>query len=146
MSGEVNIDKVSAAMEKLLNLAGRPVVMEDVLGGKSRDVDAKIASAPDGLLPLFLMAGEAIWREATGDGFALSVTPDEGALDDVRVTKIGDASFTAVMLSMMEASFQAARPEGIMVDELRLVWRGAALRFDARIKTPPRRPEGSVAS
>ena len=90
-----------------------------------------LAAAPDGLLPVFLVAGEAIWRSAIGEGFGLKIERDEGALLGYRVAEIGTRSFTAVMLSMMVAVSQTARPEGIVLQELDPIWEEAMQRLEA---------------
>jgi hypothetical protein len=94
-------------------------------------VEAESAAAPDGLLPVFLVAGEAIWRTAMGEGFGLKIERDEGALLGYRVAEIGTRSFTAVMLSMMVAVSQTARPEGIVLQELDPIWEEAMQRLEA---------------
>jgi hypothetical protein len=142
----IDIEKVGFVMAALLSKAGRPVVLEDLVGGTARHVPASSAAAADGLLPVFLVAGEALWREATGDGFAIEIESDLDALCGYRVTKIGAGQFVSVMLSMMEAAFQAARPEGIMVNEITLVWHEATRRAEQRAISRPRAPEGEMAS
>lgn len=127
----VDLERVSGVMELLVRHSGRPVVVRDYENGRVREVPPEIAAASDGLLPVFLVAGEAIWLEATRGGFNLSVEPDERALVGYRVTAIGADGFTSVMLSMMEAVAQAERPEGIVVEELGMVWERAMERVNA---------------
>ena len=125
----VDLRHVSGVMELLVKAAGRPVVVRDFENGGVMEVAPDIVAAADGLLPVFLAAGEAIWREATGGGFGLSMEADEGALTGYRAMGIGTEGFTSVMLSMMEAAAQAERPEGIVVEELAAVWEGAMTRI-----------------
>jgi len=127
----VDIERVSGVMELLMKESGRPIVARNYVSGGFKEVPPDIAAAPDGLLPIFLVAGEAIWREATHGGFGLSVEPDERALVGYRVTEIGTDGFTSVMLSMMEAAAQVERPEGIVVEELGGVWESAMERIKA---------------
>ena len=131
MSGGVSVDDVGAVMEALLRSGGKPVLLDDKARGMRQRVEADSAAAPDGLLPVFLVAGEAIWRTAIGEGFGLKIERDEGALLGYRVAEIGTRSFTAVMLSMMEAVSQVARPEGIVLQELDPIWREAMQRLEA---------------
>jgi len=125
----VDLRHVSGVMELLVKAAGRPVVVRDFENGGVMEVAPDIVAAADGLLPVFLVAGEAIWREATGGGFGLSIEADEGALTGYRAIGIGTEGFTSVMLSMMEAAAQAERSEGIVVEELAAVWEGAMTRI-----------------
>ncbi|MEK8121714.1 hypothetical protein WOB59_00915 [Methylocystis sp. IM4] len=83
------------------------------------------------MLPLFVLTGEALWREVKGEGFGLTTAPDEGALLGCRLTTIGTSSFTGLMLATMEALAQAAGPNGIIVEELDRVWRESTKRHEA---------------
>ena len=134
MSGGVSVDEVRAVMEALLRSGGKPVLLHDKERGTRQRVEADSAAALDGLLPVFLVAGEAIWRSAMGEGFGLKIERDEGALLGYRVAEIGTRSFTAVMLSMMEAVSQAARPEGIVLQELDPIWKEAMQRLEAETR------------
>jgi hypothetical protein len=125
----VDVRHVSGVMELVMRAAGRPVVVRDFETGAVRQVEAGIVAAPDGLLPVFLAAGEAIWHEVTGGGFDLGVERDDGALTGYRVTRIGGSSLASVMLAMMEAASQAERPEGIVVEELAAVCDQALARI-----------------
>jgi len=124
----VDLRKVSGVMEYLVKAAGRPVVVRDENGGVL-EVAPDIVAAADGLLPVFLVAGEAVWRKVSGGGFALAVERDEGALTGYRIAGVGEGSFSLVMLSVMEAVAQAERAEGIAVEELVSVWDDALARI-----------------
>jgi len=134
MSERVEVAKVERAMEILLKGVGLPILFEDHARGAVFATPADSAAAADGLLPVFLVAAEAVWREAVGDGFGLEIARDPEALFDYRVTKIGAARITDVLLALMEAAAQAKRPEGIVVNELAYVWEGALERAEAREK------------
>lgn len=121
----VDLADVAGVMEELLRRSDRPILLE------GRRVAIDCAAAADGLLPVFLVAGEALWREAMGEGLGLEIERDEGALLGYRVVGVGAKSFPAVMLAMMEAISQIARPEGIIVTELNEVWKEATARIDA---------------
>ena len=67
----LNPAHVSRVVRELLIEADRDILVED---GPRRDlvrIPFDAAAAEDGLLPLFLVAGEAIWRDVTGRGFEL---------------------------------------------------------------------------
>jgi len=121
----LDIGEVEGVLERLLLKEGRPVL----LAGESVALDCAVAA--DGLLPLFVIAGEALWREAKGEGFALKTEPDDGALLGYKLAEIGTRSFTAVMLATTEAMFQAARPNGIIVEDLGRVWSASTQRVEA---------------
>lgn len=129
MSG-IDVDFVGRTMGVLLMRAGRPVVYDDPANGQRLSIGAREASAADGFLPAFLVAGEAIWREATGKGFALDIVHDDDALLGYRVRSIGGGTFASVMLASMEAIHQVAGPNAIMVSDFNAVWRAAVERLD----------------
>jgi hypothetical protein len=134
MSEGVEVAKVGRAMEILLRGVGQPILFKDHARGAVFATPADSAAAADGLLPVFLVAAEAVWREAVGDGFRLEIARDPDALFDYRVTKIGAARITDVLLALMEAAAQALRPDGIVVNELANVWEEALERAEAREK------------
>ena len=90
------------------------------------------AAAEDGLLPVFLVAGEAIWRDVTGRGFELKLKRDLGALLSWRIEAIEAETFSCVLLTVMEAIAQVAGPEGVMVLDLARVFDEATARTEAR--------------
>ena len=109
--------------------------------GRTHDLHLRAAGEPDGLLPVFVVAGEAVWREATGKGLALDIRPDTQALFGRRLHAVGNGTFASVMLSMMEAIAQANGPERLMVNDLRVQW---ADRI-ARIVPAPAGGPGPIA-
>ena len=126
----VDLRTVNRVMQALLDQGRQPVLLEDRVSGKTLEVAPDSAAAPDGLLPVFLVAGEAVWREATGKGFKLDIQRDPSALLGYRIQNIGAGSFPVVMLSMMEATAEASGPGGILVNELGTVWRAATERLE----------------
>ena len=123
---------VSRVLRALLIEAGREILVED---GPRRDlvkIPYDAAAAEDGLLPLFLVAGEAIWRDLTGRGFNLTLKRDLGALMSWRVEAIRAEAFSCVLLSVMEAIATVARPDGVMVLDLARVFDEATARTEAR--------------
>jgi hypothetical protein len=135
----VNLDAVETALEALIRRDGKPVILDDKVTGKQLNIPPDSAAARDGLLPVFLVAGEAVWREVTGKGFGIELRPDPGALLGYRVDRIGAGSYSTVMLATMEAASQAATQEAILVNQLQSVWAGSSARADlaaARIEAP----------
>ena len=145
----VNLDAVEAALEALIRRDGRPVILDDKVTGRQLSIAPDSAAARDGLLPVFLVAGEAVWREVTGKGFALDLRSDPGALLGYRVERIGAGSFSTVMLATLEAASQAATQEAILVNQLQSVWAGSTARADlaaARIERPLADPRAAPAA
>ena len=123
---------VSRVVRALLIEADRDILIED---GPRRDlvsIPFDAAAAEDGLLPLFLVAGEAIWRDATGRGFELKLKRDLGALMSWRVEAIRAEAFSCVLLSVMEAIAAVAGAHGVMVLDLARVFDEATARTEAR--------------
>lgn len=121
----LDIEDVEAVLEKLLRKGGQPVLFHGVT------IPFDCAVAADGLLPLFLLAGEALWREVKGEGFGLTTEPDEGAFLGYRLAVSDPGSFTMVLLATMEAISQACGPKGIVVEKLEEVWAASNERFQA---------------
>ena len=123
---------VSRVLRALLVEADREILVED---GPRRDlvsIPFDAAAAEDGLLPVFLVAGEAIWRDVSGRGFELSLKRDLGALMSWRIEAIRAAAFSCVLLSVLEAIATVARPDGVMVLDLARVFDEATARSAAR--------------
>ena len=137
MSGPLDLVVVSRTMEALIRQDGKPLVLQDGATGQHLTLSPEAAGRADGLLPVFLAAGEAVWREATGKGFALDLTQDPHALLGYRVRGIGRGPFSAVMLSVMEATAQVARPDMLLVNDLDAVWQAARMRHR---QSPDARP------
>jgi hypothetical protein len=128
----LDVAYVSEVVRALLIEAGRDILVED---GRRQDrvaIPFDTAAAEDGLLPVFLVAGEAIWRDVTGRGFELALERDLGALLSWRIAAIRAATFSAVLLSMMEAIAEVARPDGVMVVDLARIVDEATARTEAR--------------
>jgi len=142
MSGPLDLATVSRTMEALIRQDGRPVVLRDGATGQDLTLSAETGGSANGLLPVFLAAGEAVWREATGKGFGLDLAPDPQSLLGYRVRGIGHGPFSAVMLSVMEATAQVARPDMLLVNDLDAVWQAARERHR---QTPPARPSMGAA-
>ena len=121
-----------ASFGRCLIEADRDILVED---GPRRDlvsIPFDAAAAEDGLLPVFLVAAEAIWRDVTGRGFELRLKRDLGALMSWRIEAIRAEAFSCVLLSVMEAIAAVARPDGVMVLDLARVFDEATARTEAR--------------
>jgi hypothetical protein len=120
-----SLEAVASTLGRVLQGSGRDVQLRDRASGQIRSVSVDLATAPDGLLPVFLASGDAVWREATGAGIGLRIEPDERALLGYRAAKVGNVPFSTVMLATIEAVEQAARPGVLLVNDLNAVWRAA---------------------
>jgi len=107
MSGAVSLPAVSRALRAWFEDTGTSLLLHDRATGEALPIAAKHACDPSGLLPVFLVAGEAVWREAAGKGFGLRVRHDPAAMLGYRVDGIGGGTFATVLLSTMEAVVQA---------------------------------------
>ena len=131
MSGSVRLAAVGTALEAWLAEAGAPLVVRDRATGELVPAGYDMAGDPAALLPVFLVAGEAVWREATGKGFALLVRRDAAALLGYRLDAVGAGTFCSVMLSTMEAATQVATPDRLLVNDLYgAVWKPTLDRAD----------------
>jgi hypothetical protein len=140
----VNLDAVSRTMEALLAHDRRRFVYLDWATGEELAVSPPSAASPAGLLPAFLVAGEAVWREATGNGFALDIVRDHQALLGYRLQGIGAGSFATVMLAAMEATAQIAGPSAILVNDLGALWSAAIERIEHRPQLSSRAAGGAA--
>jgi hypothetical protein len=126
---------VSEVVRALLIEADQEILVED---GPRQDlvpIPFDAAAAHDGLLPVFLVAGEAIWRDVSGRRFELKLTSDLGALLSWRIEEIRAETFSSVLLSVMEAIAQVARPQGVMALDLARIFDEATARTEARRAT-----------
>ena len=135
----VDLDAVERTMRVLLRDDGRSIVFRDSATDQRIEIDAAVAAAPGGFLPALARAGEAVWREVTGAGFALDIVHDNNALLGRRLRGVGAGSFTSLMLAMMEATSLVARPEAIVLSDLSAVWSAATRRME-RAAVPVTRP------
>jgi hypothetical protein len=139
----VNLEAVSRTIEALLAEAGRSIVYRDRAAGQDLIVSLPGAASPAGLLPALLVAGEAVWREATGTGFALDIVRDPQALLGYRLCGIGAGHFATVMLATMEAMAQIAGP-AIVVNDLNALWSAATIRIEHRVPLAARPGAGAA--
>ena len=140
----VSLEAVSRTIEALLAEAGRSIVYRDRAAGQDLIVSLPGAASPAGLLPAFVVAGETVWREATGAGFALDIVRDPEALLGYRLRGIGAGHFATVMLATMEAMAQIAGPAAIVVNDLNALWSAATIRIEHRVPLAARPGAGAA--
>jgi len=140
----VSVAAVERTMEALFAREARSIVYRDRATGADLSVTPLNAASPAGLLPALVVAGEAVWREATGKSFALDIVRDPEALLGYRLRGIGAGSFTTVMLAAMEATAQVARPGAIVVNDLNALWSAATDRIERRARLARRAVQGAT--
>ena len=140
----VSVESVSRTLEALLTRGKRSVVYRDGATGQDLVVSPLSAASPSGLLPAFVVAGEAVWREATGNSFSLDIVPDPQALLGYRLRRIGAGHFATVMLATMEATAQVAGPKAIVVNDLNALSSAATDRIDHRTRPFSRAGAGAA--
>ena len=143
VSSAVSVDTVSRTMEALLVREGRPVIYHDIATGADLPVSAKNTASPTGLLPALVVAGEAVWREATGTGFGLDIVRDREALLGFRLKGIGTGSLTTVMLATMEATAQVTGSGVVVASDLHALWTAATERIEQAARSLPRGTPGA---
>ena len=112
-------------LEAYLTRAGTPLAFHDRATAQTHALPFASARDPAGVLPVFLVAGEAVWREASGKGFALDIRPDPEALLGRRLHAVRSGTFSTVMLSVIEAATQTTGPNVLLVNDLRRQWEAA---------------------
>ena len=124
MSDGFDIGRTGALLAILLMHSGPALLLRDP-SGRTAPVRPETAGAPDGLLPVFAVAADAVWREATGNGFGLDLQPDPAALVGYRIDGARAASSSAMLLCVLEAMHRAVGPSGLLVNDLARVARDA---------------------
>lgn len=137
--GSVDLDLVSRVLSRLLARRGKSVLLHDRASGIDFDLSWDEAASPRGLLPAFLVAGQALWLEATGSGFGLEIVERPQTLLGYVVHKIDGGCFSSVMLSVMEAIAQIdVHSDRLMGNDLMTRW--------AMLSPPPEAPTTASAS
>jgi hypothetical protein len=121
------IGKISAAWQAWLDHSGLQVTLLDRTTGQEVPISSEIASAPDGLLPVFLAAADAVWRDATGHDLGITLQPEPKALLGYRVQAIG-GPLSAVLLSMADAAQQVIRSNILPASDLPAFWAATEAR------------------
>ena len=126
----VSVDAVGRTMQALLAFERRSIRYHDGATGRDITVDGETAASPAGFLPALVVAGEAVWREVSGRGFALDIVRDPQALLGYRLRAIGAGNFSTVMLATMEAIHQVAHPEAIPLNDFGALWSAVSDRVE----------------
>lgn len=103
---EIDINRISAVLEVILARKGKPVVLHDETSGVDLPLEYDEVASPIGLLPAFLVAAEAVWHEATGNGFSIEIVEQPKTLLGYAVKRIGGGNFSSIMLSILEVHDQ----------------------------------------
>ncbi len=143
MSESLDVERAGAMLAALLARSGSALLLRDP-SGRTAPVLPETAGAPDGLLPVFMVAADAVWREATGKEFGVEVAPDPAALLGYRVHGVRGGTFSAVMLSVMEATSQVTGPEVVLVNDLGALWNAATQRTERKQQPAPRPSTGAA--
>ncbi len=122
MSDSVDLALVSRTLQRLLEQSGRSIFYDCRASRQTITYAADSAAAATGLMPAFLTAGDAVWREATGKSLGVEIVTDPKTVLGFTVRGIHAGTFATVMLSVMEAIEQAAQPRTLLVNDLARVW------------------------
>lgn len=138
------IARFAEAMTRVLAAEGVRNIRLDVPGKGPVAVSVETAASPEGLMPAFLAAGNAVMQAATGgDGFAPRFKADPDAVLGYRVADHGSCNAVA-LLCATDAIRQLAGGGGLAADGLMRVWREAcavaAFSPKAEANTPGPRP------
>lgn len=123
MSDEIEIAAVSRVLQRVLEQSGRAILYDCRASKRTIAYAPDSAVSPSGLLPAFLSAGDAVWREATGKSLGVEIATDPDTVLGFTVCSIRSGSVAVVLLSVMEAIEQAAHADSILVNDLGNVWR-----------------------
>ncbi|WP_158803508.1 hypothetical protein [Acidisoma sp. L85] len=129
MSDEIEIAVVSRLLQRVLEQSGRAILYDCRASKHTLAYAPDSAASPSGLLPAFLSAGNAVWREATGQSLGVEIATDPDTVLGYTVCSIRAGSVAIVLLSVMEAIEQAAYADSILVNDLAQVWRLAEDRM-----------------
>jgi hypothetical protein len=102
--------------------------------GSQHPVLADTAAQPDGFLPVFLAAAEAVWEDAAGAGFGVRIGEDQASLLGFRAEGIADVPFSVVALAMLQAIEQARDGDVLRINALSM--NAAQARLRARYADP----------
>ena len=122
VSQSLDLQQIGLTLQALIEQSGREVTTLDQATGVIETISTELAADPSGMLPMFVLAAETVWRDATGKGFSIALQPDEHALLGHRLKMVSGASFSTVMLSMMEAIEQVASPRELPCFEMLERW------------------------
>ena len=140
----ISVETVSRTMEAMLTREGRPVIYYDQSSAMDLVIKPGTAASPTGLLPALVVAGEAVWREVTGKGFALDIVRDHEAMLGYRLRGINAGSLTTLMLATLEATAQVTGSGMVIASDLNAVWTAATERLERSARPEPSRSIGAA--
>lgn len=129
MSNGVDLGLVSRTLQRLLEQGDRSILYDCRASRRTLSYAADSAAAPTGLLPAFLSAADAIWREATGKSLSVEIATHPNTVLGYTVVCIHGGTFATVMLAVMEAIEQVAQPKTLLINDLGRVWHEAEDRI-----------------
>ena len=118
MSEVINVGRLGKMLALHLASLGLPLILADETTGETYRMQVETVGAPDGALPIFLAAADAVCREALRLPISIDLQPDVDALLTVRVAGVAGAPFSVVMLCLMEAVERAKGPDALVVNDL----------------------------
>ena len=133
----IDIEWISKVVKQLVE-AGPPVMVRDDVAGRNVPVSADVAAAPDGFLPLLLSCGDTVWLEASGRSLGLDLARDPQTVLGFRVNGAAAGPVAPLLLSVMHAMAEVARPDMLLINDLHGPWQAAQerLRWDAKKPAP----------
>jgi hypothetical protein len=118
MSEGINVGRLGEVLVRHLASLDLPLTLADETTGETHRMQVETAGAADGALPIFLAAADAVCREALRLPIGIDLQPDVDALLTVRVAGVAGASFSVVMLCLMEAVERAKGSDALVVNDL----------------------------
>ncbi len=143
--GKPDLEQVGRVLEALIERSGRQVTTLDRATGVIEPISAELAAAPSGLLPVFLVAGDTVWRDATGHGLGVELRPNPQSLLGHEAVGVG-GPFSVLMLSMMEAVDRVATPREIPAHLLLEQWQDTTERMARDTSSTPVTLQGPRAT
>ena len=132
----IDIEWISKVVKQLVE-AGPPVMVRDDVANQNVPVSADIAAAPDGFLPLLLACGDTVWLEASGRSLGLDLARDAQTVLGFRVNGAAPGPVAPLLLSVMHAMAEVARPDMLLINDLHGPWMAAQDRMGWRPKPAP---------
>ena len=140
-----DLEQVGRVLEVLIKRSGRQVTTLDRAMGVTEPISAELATAPSGLLPVFLVAGDTVWRDATGHSLGVELRANPQSLLGHEAVGVG-GPFSILMLSMMEAVERVATPREIPAHLLLEQWQDTTERMARDASPAPATMQGSRAA
>jgi hypothetical protein len=76
MNVEIEIAVLSGVLQRVLGQSGRAILYDCRASKRTLAYAPDSAASPSGLLPAFLSAGDAVWREAAGKSLGVEIATD----------------------------------------------------------------------